>query len=283
MKTYLCLLFSCFLILSGSIAQTTKGPKNGTLLVIGGGQLDSIFYQEFMKGAGRWDAPIVVIPTAGGDDPEKDDPGFTRLKKRFNDQGFTHVQVLHAGSKEEANDRAFVSAIQNAKGIWFTGGRQWRLMDAYSETKAYDAFLSVLENDGIIAGTSAGATIQGSYLARGDSRTNTIMMGDHEEGFSLISNIAIDQHVLRRNRQFDIFEILEAHPHLLGIGLDENTGIRVIGNQFEVVGASYVMVYDGTYWHDDSNSFKQAGTGERVFHMMRAGNKYDMAERKRIE
>jgi cyanophycinase len=236
-----------------------------------------------MENAGGPESPIVVIPTAGSDDPEKNDPGFERLTDAYRKRGFNNVSVLHASSKEEANADTFVQKLRDAKGIWFTGGRQWRLMDAYFETASYEAFRKVLANGGIIAGTSAGATIQGSYLARGDSKTNTIMMGDHEEGFSLVTNIAIDQHVLRRNRQFDIFEILDAHPELLGIGLDENTGILVKSDHFEVVGKSYVLVYDGTFWHAESNSYKKAAPGERVFHLMKSGQKYHMANRIRME
>ena len=58
-----------------------------------------------------------------------------------------------------------------------------------------------------------------------------------------LKNVAIDQHLLARNRQFDLFEILENRPELLGIGLDENTGIVVQGNEFEVIGKSYVAIY----------------------------------------
>ena len=79
----------------------------------------------------------------------------------------------------------------------------------------------------VIGGSSAGATIQGSYLARGDAKTNTIMMGDHEEGFGFLKNAAIDQHLLRRNRQFDLLEVIRARPELLGIGIDEDTAIVV--------------------------------------------------------
>ena len=93
-------------------------------------------------------------------------------------------------------------------------------------------------------GASAGATIQGSYLARGDTKTNTIMMGDHEEGLAFIKNVAIDQHLLKRNRHFDLIEIIQARPHLLGIGLDEDTAIVVRGDRFEVIGQSFVAIYD---------------------------------------
>ena len=37
-------------------------------------------------------------------------------------------------------------------------------------------FWQVLERGGVIGGSSAGATIQGSFLARGDTRHNQIMI-----------------------------------------------------------------------------------------------------------
>ena len=47
-----------------------------------------------------------------------------------------------------------------------------------------------------------------------------------------------------RNRQFDLTEIIEAHPELLGIGIDEDTAIVVQGDKFELIGKSYVAIYD---------------------------------------
>jgi hypothetical protein len=90
----------------------------------------------------------------------------------------------------------------------------------------------------------AGATIQGSFLVRGDTQGNEIMIGDHLEGFGFLRNTGIDQHLLKRNRQFDLFEVLDAYPDLLGIGIDEDTAIVVQGDQFEVIGQGYVAVYD---------------------------------------
>jgi cyanophycinase len=120
-----------------------------------------------------------------------------------------------------------------------------------------------LDRDGVIGGSSAGATIQGSYLARGDTRTNTIMMGDHEQGLAFVKNVAIDQHVLRRNRQFDLLEIVAARPDLLGIGIDENTAIVVHGDEFEIIGQSYVLIYDNQRQIDSGGDFYFLGVGDR--------------------
>jgi len=134
----------------------------------------------------------------------------------------------------------------------------------------------------VIAGSSAGATIQGSYLARGDTRKNTIMMGDHEEGLAFITNVAIDQHLFARNRQFDMFEILGKRSELLGIGLDEDTGIIVEGDQFTVFGNSYVAIYDGTRWSAERDTIYSLPEGSRDFYLLHEGQKYNLSSRKVI-
>jgi len=181
-----------------------------------------------------------------------------------------------------ANSKAFNKPIKKAAGVWFSGGRQWRHADSYLNTQTHKAFFELLERGGVIAGSSAGATIQGSYLARGDTRKNTIMMGDHEEGLSFITNVAIDQHLFARNRQFDMFEILEMRPELLGIGLDEDTGIIVEGDQFTVFGNSYVAIYDGTRWSAERDTTYTLPHGSRDFYLLGEGDRYNLTKRQII-
>jgi cyanophycinase len=189
---------------------------------------------------------------------------------------------LHTDDPKEANSETFFGPITEAGGVWFGGGRQCRLVDSYANTKTEKAFWDVLDRGGVIGGSSAGATIQGSYLARGDTKNNQIMMGDHEAGFGFIKNIAIDQHVLARNRQFDLFNILEKRPELLGVGLDEKTAMIVQGDQFEVMGESYVLVYDGGFWSREGSSLKKLPPSNQLFYFLRPGDKYDMAKREMI-
>jgi cyanophycinase len=265
---------------ASSINNESHGPEKGTLLIIGGAAKD-IFYTKFMELIGGPDEPIVVIPTAASSDKLSEE-FLARFKKGFTNRGFTNVVVLHTRDREIANSDDFTSAINNAKGVWFSGGRQWRHADSYLNTKAHEAFVSLLDRGGVISGSSAGATIQGSYLARGDTKTNTIMMGDHEEGLNFLTNVAIDQHLLARNRQFDIFEILDNKPGMLGIGLDENTGIIVQGDNFEVFGASYVAIYDGTRWSPDNDTTYEIPKGSHEFYLLKSGDKYDLKNRKVI-
>jgi cyanophycinase len=229
-------------------------------VIVGGGRLDSEILERFLDLAGGADAPIVVIPTAGGG--EHYDQYYPGLRL-FKAAGATNLTVLHTTDPAVADTEAFVQPLLEARGVWFPGGRQWRLADAYLGTKVHDELWALLGRGGVIGGSSAGATIQGSYLARGDTATNTVMMGDHEVGLGFLRNVAIDQHLLRRNRQFDLLEVITAHPELLGIGLDENTAIIVQGDEFEVIGASYVVVYDAERQLDSGGQFYFLAPGDR--------------------
>ncbi len=242
------------------------GPDRGTLVAVGGGGDIEPILERFVELAGGPSAPIVVIPTAAGA-PSYDQ--HHRSARWFREHpGVETVTVLHTNDRKEADSEAFVKPIREARAVWFSGGRQWRLVDAYAGTRTERELEKLLARGGVIGGSSAGATIQGSYLARGDTKTNTIMMGDHEEGFGYLRNVAIDQHLLRRNRQFDLVEIVEARPELLGIGIDENTAIVVRGDTFQVMGG-YVAIYD----HG-----KQLPNGGK-FYLLDDGDRFDLATR----
>ncbi len=250
-----------------AVSQETRvGPARGALVVVGGAMRDPAIVERFLELAGGRHQPIVVIPTAAGLD--RYDRSFGGLEP-FLDAGADHVTLLHTDDREVADSEAFVAPIREAAGVWFTGGRQWRLADSYLGTRTERELWALLDRGGVIGGSSAGATIQGSYLARGDTRSNTVMMGDHEEGFGFLRATAIDQHLLRRNRQFDLIEVIEAHPELLGIGIDENTAIVVRGDGFEVMGESYVAIYD-----------HESMVGDRGrFYLLAAGDRFDLADR----
>jgi cyanophycinase len=278
-KIYYSILF--IVSLNSLYGQQTNniniGPKNGTLFIGGGSISSDSLIKTFIKLAGGNDAAIVVIPTADvGEKYDKNVGAAGRMRKL----GATNVSILHTSNRAIANTDSFVQPLMNASAVWFGGGRQWRLVDAYANTKTEKMLWNILERNGVIGGSSAGATIQGSYLVRGDTKDNQIMMGDHEVGFGFMKNVAIDQHVLARNRQFDMFEILRKRPELLGIGIDENTAIIVRGNQFEVIGESYVIVYDGTFWSNEGGDLKNLPDKTNLFYFLSKGAKYDLLNRR---
>ena len=137
----------------------------------------------------------------------------------------------------------------------------------------------MLARGGVIGGSSAGATIQGSFLTRGDTSSNQIVVGDHQVGFGFIKNIAIDQHVLARNRIFDLFDVLKIKPELLGMGIDENTAFIVNKNDAQVLGASYVAICDKGFWSRERSDQKNLPAPEDRFYFLRNGDRYDLGAR----
>lgn len=252
--------------LPNGAAADTRGPATGTLFIVGGGLRDPKVVRQFLELAGGPDAPIVIVPTAGDDDTYGQDyPGT----KQFRDVGATKITVLHTRDRKVADTDAFVAPLKTARGVFFQGGRQWRLADSYLGTKTQQEVARVLERGGVVGGTSAGATILGSFLVRGDTKGNEVMVGDHTEGFGLLTDSAIDQHLLRRNRQFDLIPVIAQRPSLLGIGIDEDTAIVVKQRQFDVVGNGYVAIYDA-----------QQGDPPGGFYLLAPGDRFDLTARK---
>jgi len=247
-------------------AQTVVGPPKGSLVIVGGGIRDLGILRKFIELAGGPDAPIVVIPTAGGAaEYGQDWPGL----QIFRDAGARNLTVLHTVDPKVADTEAFVQPLKSARGVFFWEGRQWRITDAYMNTRTHREVAAVLDRGGVVGGSSAGASAQGSFLMRGDTKGSDIIIGDHTQGLGFMRNTGIDQHVLIRNREWDMLEVLKVYPDLLGIGLDENTAMVVQQDQLEVIGQSYMLVYDNRK-HIPPNG---------GFYMLKAGDHFDLAKR----
>jgi cyanophycinase len=249
---------------------TVVGPERGSLIAAGGGSLGREITDRFLQLAGGPDAPIVVIPTAGGDTAYAPDwPGLEVLRR----SGASNLVVLHTNDRRVANSDAFVEPIRRARGVWFPGGRQWRLVDSYSGTRTERELHALLARGGVIGGTSAGASIQASYLVRGAREGNHIMMAPgYERGLGFLRNVAIDQHVLPRARLADLPPVLERYPRLLGIGIDEGTAIVVQGDSLEVIGRSKVFVYGGS----------DPVSADGPYLVLEPGARYDLRERRMV-
>jgi cyanophycinase len=228
----------------------TIGPAKGSLVIVGGGTIVPEIRDRFVKLGGGPDAKFVMIPTAQADNTFDNDQAAKYFARTFN---VPNVTVLHTRDRKLADSAEFTKPLREASGLWIEGGRQWRLADAYLGTSVEREIKALLARGGVVGGSSAGATIQGSYLVRGAPAApdnpdgdNTIMMvPGHEQGFALLPKTAIDQHVIARHRESDLVPVIASHPGLLGIGIDQETAIVVHGNEFEVIGDSKVIIHDG--------------------------------------
>lgn len=274
-------LIIVLLVASGaSFAQTSVGPEKGHLIIVGGGNVGPEIWAKFIELAGGANAKIIFVPTAG-DDSAIVKGNFNTVKK-LQEHGVKNITVLHTRDAKVANSDKFVAPIRQATGVWFEGGRQWKIADAFLNTLAQKEFNALLDRGGVIAGSSAGATIQGSYLFRGDTKGNTILEGDHTKGLDFIHNVAIDQHILKRNRQFDLLGFIKKHPDLLGIGIDESTAIVVHQDKFEVIGVSYVAIYD-EHQFDGAVKNPSGDSGNNgAFYYLQKGQQFDLKNRQVI-
>jgi len=245
---------------SPAAAPRSSGPARGTVLPVGGGTTSAAVIEVAQRHAGDRDARWIVIPSAQSDRELEAPkvPDFVRDTARFS--------LLHTRDRAVADSEAFVAPLQEATAVWIDGGRQWRLADTFGGTRTEQALKDLLDRDGLIAGSSAGATIMGSYLVRGSPAGRGILMAPgHERGFGLLHNVAIDQHIVVRHRESDLARVVAAHPGLLGIGIDEGTAILVRGDVFTVVGPSVVAITDG------------APHGGRAYYTLRQGACFDLA------
>lgn len=252
----------------GPAPTPAVGPTNGSLLIVGGGALSPEIVERFVKLAGGRGAEVVVIPTASETDPVDVKQVGARFTRIF---GFPNVSIIHTRDRAQADTEEFVAPLKTAKAVWYEGGRQWRLVDSYLGTRTQREIEAVLSRGGAIGGSSAGATIQGSYLVRGAREGNAILMAPgHEQGFGHLRHVAIDQHILPRRRADDLVQVIDAHPELLGLGIDEATAAVVQGDRLEVIGRGVVAIYDGKD-HD----------GKR-YYFLGPGEQFDLNQQRRV-
>ncbi|HEX6973724.1 MAG TPA: cyanophycinase [Vicinamibacterales bacterium] len=261
-------------------APPEYGPAKGTLVIVGGGSTEGTgIVEKFIELAGGPDAKFVIVPTAGGN---KNPDGTLHEYKEEQEiaswlrRGLKNVKMLHTADPKVADTEEFAKVLRDANAVWFNGGRQWNIVDSYANTLTYKEFHKVLERGGVIGGSSAGATIQGEYLVRGDTSGAQVMMTaepNHQEAFKFLRGVAIDQHINTRNRWDDLDPVIAKYPKLLGIGLSEGTAIIVKGDTFEVMGKWKVAIHDNTRLYQP---------WEKPFYVLSAGDVYNMKTR-RIE
>jgi cyanophycinase len=251
----------------------TKPPEpvvaKGVLVIAGGGETPGM-WKRFIDLAGGPDSTIVVVTTARVGFLLFDETDEQLLKEH----GAKNVVTLHTSNRKRADDPKFSEVLTRAKGVWFTGGRQWHLIDAYEGTLTEKRFHDVLARGGVIGGSSAGASVQSEYMPRGHPLGNEVMAAEgYERGFGFLPGCAVDQHFFARKRTADMTGLMKDYPQYLGIGIDECTALVVTGSTAEVIGKSKVAFYDT----------RKKPAGEKDYEEVFPNEKYDLKERRKIK
>jgi cyanophycinase len=186
----------------------------------------------------------LVLATVASHQPEG---YFTEYQKAFADLDVGELVELYVEERAEAHDRAKLSVLDDAAGVFFSGGDQLRITSQIGDTGIEAKVRRLYERGGVVAGTSAGASVMSeTMLIKGTSR-ETHRIGDLHmaPGMGLIRDVIIDQHFAERGRFGRLIGAVAHNPRVLGLGIDEDTAAVVAGDSFRVIGSGAVYVVDG--------------------------------------
>ncbi len=261
--------------------------KQGTLIIIGGHEdRDPSGERMILKEvARRIRGGKLVLATVASHSPEG---YFDDYEKGFADLEIGNLVELYVEDRTEASDRKKLDAIDDASGIFFSGGDQLRITSQIGDTGVEAKVRALYERGGVIAGTSAGASaMSDTMLVRGTS-SETHRIGDLHmaPGLGLIRDVIIDQHFAERGRFGRLLGAVAHNPRVLGIGIDEDTAAVVEGDELYVIGSGAVYVVDGEHV---SHSNVAEARPERVLsmhdvrvHVLGTGDGFNIAKRRPI-
>lgn len=204
---------------------------------------------ESAKGA---DSVVEVITTAS----QIPDIVGTEYIKSFKQLQVENVHTIDVKSREDANNPDFLERITKADVIMVTGGDQLRLSSIFGGTE----FLKILkkrylEDNFLIAGTSAGAAAASTNMIYRGSSSEALIKGEVQitAGLGFLDSVVIDTHFVQRGRIGRLFYSVASNPGMLGIGLGEDAGLLITeGNSMEAIGSGLTMLVDGRYISETS-------------------------------
>lgn len=255
---------------------------SGNLIIIGGAE-DKDGDREILKKLTNYldkENGTLLIATIATEDPEK---SYSKYCCVFSKLGVKNIKRLDVNGRKDAFDIENAKLVKEADLLFFTGGDQLRITSILGGTPIYDALKELCDNGGLIAGTSAGASVMSDTM---------IVMGEDDEsprkctlkmspGLGLMRNIIIDQHFAQRGRIGRLLTGIAQNPEVLGIGIDEDTAIIVSDKgTAEVVGSGAVYFIDGSAIAYSNVSEQHSEEVLSMFnvklHVLKEGNRFDL-------
>jgi cyanophycinase len=256
----------------------------GPVIVIGGAEdklRDRVILSRFVKLAGGPESHIVVISTASS----LGDEATSLYRELFMHMGAGEVSGLRPVTREEANDTGAAALLDQATGVFLTGGNQLRLSLVVGGTELGMAVVRAHERGAVVAGTSAGASAVSTHMvAYGASgATPKHRMVQISAGLGLLRGVVVDQHFEQRTRLGRLLAVVAQSPALVGLGLDEDTAAIVYSDQsLEVIGRGAVTIVDGSVVQTDA--FQTKGhrpmmVSGAILHSLPSGYRFDLTSR----
>jgi cyanophycinase len=237
-------------------SKVPDGETRGWIVPIGGAENkenDPRILQRFIDVSGGPDADIVVIPTAS----QLHETGH-RYEQVFRDLGARRVSVMDFDTRRDCQEPSRLERLEQASGIFFTGGNQLRLTTLLGGTPVAKLIRNRNAHGVTVGGTSAGASILSEHMIAFGDEGGSAISGSVRlaPGLGLTNRFVIDQHFRERDRFGRLLTALAYNPFAVGVGLDEDTAAFIgPSNLLEVEGTGGVTVVDAadvTYSSMDS-------------------------------
>ena len=256
-----------------------------TLIIIGGKEDRSNQKTILSEVARRIGSGKLVVSTVAI--PSNPEDLFEQYEKAFRSLGVRHIYNLEINAREEAQQESKVRILDDATAVFFTGGDQMKITSQIGDTPIFRRVQQIYDEGGVIAGTSAGASVMSeTMLVEGGGEESHVIGGSMRmaPGLGLISDVIIDQHFMERGRVGRLIGAVAQNPKNLGIGIDEQTAIVVErGNGFYVLGSGAVYVLDGsdvTYSNiAEAAMHKTLSIYNVKMHMLSQGDRFDLIRR----
>ena len=268
----------------------------GTLIPIGGNEdkgkkeyagLDFIadgILSHVVKESGGPDSKIIVVPTASSI-PKRVGKNYLNA---FEKLGCKNVTVLNITRRQQCEDSKTLDIFSEANCVMFSGGDQSRISAIIGGSQLNELLSQkFIDEDFVIAGTSAGAMTMANRMIAGGSSTEALVKGAVilSRGLALIPDLIIDTHFIRRGRFGRLAEAVAIHPKLLGIGLAEDTGLIIKNcNEFKVIGSGMVILMDAGYLTHNAHEQLPEGTpmsiSNLVTHILANGDQFTLNDKK---
>ncbi|HXY76321.1 MAG TPA: cyanophycinase [Steroidobacteraceae bacterium] len=227
-------------------SKVPDGQERGWIVPIGGAENkenDRRILERFVAVSGGDEADIVVIPTAS----RVHETGV-RYEQIFTDIGAKRVTVMDFDTRRDCQESGRLRRIEEASGIFFTGGNQLRLTTLLGGTQVAK-LIRVRNARGVtVGGTSAGASILSEHMIAAGDEGSSMIAGSVRlaPGLGLTNRFIIDQHFRQRDRLGRLLTALAYNPFAVGIGLDEDTAAFIGPDEtVEVEGSGGVTIVDG--------------------------------------
>ena len=228
-------------------SKIPDGSTRGWIIPIGGAENkenDRHILERFVEVSGGDEADIVVIPTASR--LHETGPRYERL---FRDIGADRVTVMDFDTRRDCQEPGRLERLQQATGIFFTGGNQLRLTTLLGGTPVAK-LIRVRNAHGVtVGGTSAGASILSEHMIAFGDEGSSVISGSVRlaPGLGLTNRFIIDQHFRQRDRLGRLLTALAYNPFAIGIGLDEDTAAFIGPDEtVEIEGSGGVTVVDAS-------------------------------------